>query len=463
MVIGTPLKAFFLSCLMLIGSAHAQDGIQFETGTWSQVKEKAQQEKKVIFVDVYTSWCIPCKKMTKEVFILPEVGTRFNKDFINFKIDAEKGEGIELAKQYKVGSYPTYLFVNPDGTLVYRSVGSMSAEKFLGEARLALSEAADPKPLAGWEDGYLTQKTDTAFVWAYFQKRKRLGLDNADIVDQYASLLTREQLLQKGMIMKILQVQRLNADGPLLKFISENRAAVKESLEPSLKLKLDDHLALLVGNDVERAIRDRDEEMLAGIVSFLMKSPSGEFPAEWKAREAQLKYFGQTQETDSLRKVFNTYARSALSFDPSGAIRADSIALAQFEADLAAGKINIKPENLEITRRSRGSSKQTSLSYRIRDIARAAYHGLDDKASLDKAMELIEMALRLSDNFTVHEIKAGLLYKSGQKAAGIDWMKKTIENFAEMTRQLNLESEKNKSRLNETLKKMQEGKQTWGY
>lgn len=40
---------------------------------------------------------------------------------------------------------------------------------------------------------------------------------------------------------------------------------------------------------------------------------------------------------------------------------------------------------------------------------------------------------------------------------------KTIENFAEMTRQLNLESEKNKTRLNETLKKMQEGKQTWGY
>jgi thiol-disulfide isomerase/thioredoxin len=262
------------------------------------VKEKAQQEKKVIFVDVYTSWCIPCKKMTNEVFILPEVGARFNKDFINYKIDAEKGEGIELAKQYKVGSYPTYLFVNPDGTLVYRSVGSMPAEKFLGEARLALSEAADPKPLAGWEDGYLTQKTDTAFVWAYFQKRKRLGLDNADIVDQYASLLTREQLLQKGMIMKILQVQRLNADGPLLKFISENRAAVKESLETSLRLKLDDHLVLLVGNDVERAIRDRDEELLAGIVSFLMKSPSGEFPAEWKARETQLKYFGQTQETD---------------------------------------------------------------------------------------------------------------------------------------------------------------------
>jgi len=298
MVIRTSRNVFFTAFLLLAGITRAQDGIQFETGTWSQVKEKAQQEKKVIFVDVYTSWCIPCKKMTNEVFILPEVGARFNKDFINYKIDAEKGEGIELAKQYKVGSYPTYLFVNPDGTLVYRSVGSMPAEKFLGEARLAQSEAADPKPLAGWEDGYLTQKTDTAFVWAYFQKRKRLGLDNADIVDQYASLLTREQLLQKGMIMKILQVQRLNADGPLLKFISENRAAVKESLETSLRLKLDDHLVLLVGNDVERAIRDRDEELLAGIVSFLMKSPSGEFPAEWKARETQLKYFGQTQETD---------------------------------------------------------------------------------------------------------------------------------------------------------------------
>ena len=92
MVIGTPLKAFFLSCLIFAGTARAQDGIQFESGTWSQVKEKAQREKKVIFVDVYTSWCIPCKKMVKEVFVLPEVGQRFNKDFINYKIDAEKGE-----------------------------------------------------------------------------------------------------------------------------------------------------------------------------------------------------------------------------------------------------------------------------------------------------------------------------------------------------------------------------------
>lgn len=463
MVFSTLRLLLFLSCLPAFGSIQAQEGIHFESGNWSQVREKARQEKKLIFIDVYTPWCIPCKKMVKDVFVLPEVGERFNKDFINYKIDAEKGEGIDLALQYKVGSYPTYLFVNPDGTLIYRSVGSMPAERFLGEARLALSEASDPRPLAEWEDSYLAKKTDTAFVWAYFEKRKRLGLDNADIADQYVTLLTKTQLLEKGFISKLLQQQRLNTDGALLQFITENKAAVKEGMTPGTRSRLDDHLTFLVANDVERAIRNGDEELLAKIVGFLTNSPSGDLPAAWKAHEVQVKYHGQTQQSDELRKAFNAYAQAVASFDPSEVVMADSLALGQFEADLAAGKITVKPESLEMTRKSRGSSKQTSLAYRIRDIARAAYHGLDDKASLDKAMELIDLALRFSDNFSVHEVKAGLLYKSGQRDAGIAWMQKTIDNFGTMTRLLNLESDKNKARLNDTLRKMLEGKQTWGY
>lgn len=463
MVFSTLRLLLFLSCLPAFGSIQAQEGIHFESGNWSQVREKARQEKKLIFIDVYTSWCIPCKKMVKDVFVLPEVGERFNKDFINYKIDAEKGEGINLALQYKVGSYPTYLFVNPDGTLIYRSVGSMPAERFLGEARLALSEASDPRPLAEWEDSYLAKKMDTAFVWAYFEKRKRLGLDNAEIADQYVTLLTKAQLLEKGVISKLLQQQRLNTDGALLQFINNNKTAVKEGMPPGIRSRLDDQLIFLVANDVERAIRNRDEELLAKIVAFLTNSPSGDLPAAWKAYEVQLKYLGQTQQTDELRKVFNTYARAVMSFDPSVVIMADSLALAQFEADLAAGKITVKPESLEMTRMSRGSSKKSSLAYRIRDISRAAYHGLDDKASLANALDLIDLALSFSDNFSVHEVKAGLLYKSGQRDAGIVWMQKTIDNYGAMSRRLNVESEKNKTRLNDTLLKMKEGKQTWGY
>lgn len=35
----------------------------------------------------------------------------FDKYFVCFKIDAEKGEGVEFAKKYDVHAYPTFLML----------------------------------------------------------------------------------------------------------------------------------------------------------------------------------------------------------------------------------------------------------------------------------------------------------------------------------------------------------------
>lgn len=76
------LLIFIGSCMALAVSAQ---GIEFFHGTYDEALEKARTGNKQIFVDVYTSWCGPCKKMAKEVFTLPEVGTYFNEHFIDRK------------------------------------------------------------------------------------------------------------------------------------------------------------------------------------------------------------------------------------------------------------------------------------------------------------------------------------------------------------------------------------------
>lgn len=126
-------------------------GIEFEHGNWKEVLEKAKQTNKPIFVDVYTSWCGPCKKMSKDIFPLAEVGKVYNANFVFYQLDAEKGESIQIAKKYEVMSYPTYLFIKADGTLFSRSVGSMEAEKFIAVSKTAIADMNDPKPLPKWE------------------------------------------------------------------------------------------------------------------------------------------------------------------------------------------------------------------------------------------------------------------------------------------------------------------------
>src|SRR3989339_764670 len=89
----------WITATLIPCSSFAQDGIKFETGSWKEVLEKARTEKKLVFIDVYTSWCGPCKLMAKDIFPSKSVGDVFNKNFINYKIDAEKGEGVAIAKK----------------------------------------------------------------------------------------------------------------------------------------------------------------------------------------------------------------------------------------------------------------------------------------------------------------------------------------------------------------------------
>ncbi len=115
----------------LFVSTSIAQGITFETTDFQSALTKAKAEDKLIFMDAYTTWCGPCKWMSKNVFTEANVGSYFNEKFVNVKIDMEKGEGMDLAKRYKVEAYPTLLFIDGNGELMHRSTGSRPAEDFL--------------------------------------------------------------------------------------------------------------------------------------------------------------------------------------------------------------------------------------------------------------------------------------------------------------------------------------------
>ena len=110
-------KLFCWMIAVILPLSSFAQGVDFKELTMQEALALAGKEKKMIFIDFYTTWCGPCKMMSSEVFTQEQVGTYFNRVFVNMKVDAEKGEGVELAKKYQVRAYPTFVVLRADGGL----------------------------------------------------------------------------------------------------------------------------------------------------------------------------------------------------------------------------------------------------------------------------------------------------------------------------------------------------------
>lgn len=179
--------------LLLSFSVNAQTKkINFEKLTLAEALAKAKVEKKSVFVDCFTTWCIPCKRMEADVFTLDSVADFYNKNFINIKVDMEKGEGPALRKTYSVEAYPSYLVLDTEGKIKNKYVGGMSAGEFLGHARKGASTSSEVTLLnARYDKGDRSPE----FLRAYIkQKIKVMEITRAKELNvELMSILTPQQ------------------------------------------------------------------------------------------------------------------------------------------------------------------------------------------------------------------------------------------------------------------------------
>jgi thiol:disulfide interchange protein len=128
---------FLFIVILSVTSAYSQ--IHFEQLSWQQALGKARQENKMIFIDVYATWCTYCRQMDANIFLLPEVGEYLNEHFINLKYDVLKADGVAIRNSYRLLGFPTFLYLDPQGMVVKKTVGYQSKEQLLQNSQAAFS------------------------------------------------------------------------------------------------------------------------------------------------------------------------------------------------------------------------------------------------------------------------------------------------------------------------------------
>lgn len=131
-------------------------GINFQDISFSQALKKAEAEGKMVFIDCYIKSCVPCKYMMRYIFPLEECGAYFNPRFISLSMDMDEGDGPEVRKKYDVGIYPTFLIINPDGSLFVKDIGAVTLKSdisFVDKIKKAIQRAEMTRKYTAGERG----------------------------------------------------------------------------------------------------------------------------------------------------------------------------------------------------------------------------------------------------------------------------------------------------------------------
>lgn len=129
------LVPLILSLVLVLASAGASSAGESEVGesiVWEKSfelgLERAAIEGRLIMVDFWTTWCGWCRRLDRTTYADSTVIERC-RNLVCIKVDGDKRK--DIARKFRVRSYPTILFLQPDGSPIDAFRGFRPPKKFL--------------------------------------------------------------------------------------------------------------------------------------------------------------------------------------------------------------------------------------------------------------------------------------------------------------------------------------------
>lgn len=125
------LVTLAMPALLLVPAGTRAEVELFQDLTLDQALARAAAEKKMVLVDYFTTWCVPCKQMDATTWVDPKVIDWVEEYAIAVRFNAEVE--VEQAKTHDIGTFPTTLLLRADGHEMDRLTGFKTTEELISE------------------------------------------------------------------------------------------------------------------------------------------------------------------------------------------------------------------------------------------------------------------------------------------------------------------------------------------
>ncbi len=435
------LTTIFLSFTIL--STQAQE-INFEKGSWQETVAKAKAQNKPIFIDFFTTWCGPCKQLEQKVYSKPEVIQKMNANFINFKIDAEKGEGPNLARKFEVSAYPFLVWADKNQNVLLTDAGYMPVSEFLKSVDNALNQYREGR-LEDYETQYRAGKRDANFLADFINKRHAMVMDNRELVEQYLlAIPTAEQTSEKTL--KLLSENTFTLNGKAIELL-QNQAVFKKYGISTLE-----SVATTMMEYFRNALRTKNIDLLEKLAGLNLKLNSIE--AGRQNERYRMEFYKSTNNTPKYIETAQNLADKYLMNVSKEELNKQNLAhFQEFMLPYRTGKQDsLKIGKVRFDAMKKLHSRYASINFAsdLDGLADEFYKNVSEKAVLQKAIMWSKRANEIDETPDYWNTYAHLLYKMGIRSEAIAAEEKAL-NLAKTLKGLTFKYE-------EALAKMKDGK-----
>ena len=301
------MKYFLVGLLFLsLNSITSAAGIEFFDGTWEEALEKASIEEKVIFVDAFTTWCGPCKRMAKNVFTDQTVGDFFNEKFVSMKIDMEKKGGIKFQQKYPVQAYTTLYFIDGKGKVVQKVKGAQTVDNFLNLGTAILSKVDYSAEYASL---YEAGDRSPDLVHKYVKALIKSGKSSGKVANSY--LKSQDDLNSKENLQFMFDAL-VEADSRIFTQVTDREKLIQPLVGKEVYLgKIKKACERTLKKSIEYGSVDLKEE-----AKTKMKSNHPSLSDEFDIK-AEMDYSFATKNADDFSKAIKSFKKKYASKDPS--------------------------------------------------------------------------------------------------------------------------------------------------
>jgi thioredoxin-related protein len=224
-------------------------------------QKRADDGMLFLFVDVYATWCGPCKMMDRDVYTNPAVAEYMNTHFVNVKMDGETDFGRNYAARQQLQGYPSMFIFSDDGERISSMVGYRAPENMVGELKTVVDNYTTVKRFgAEYEKGTLSAE-DFA---DYISRLREMG--NGEKAEELAGEYIKSQLgetLDRADILVVAPYTDL--EDPWWSQMVLHPEKVKDALGS----KYLENLENIYNNSLVKAIRQNDIDLISRMANEL--------------------------------------------------------------------------------------------------------------------------------------------------------------------------------------------------